>query len=221
MCDDLAVSAPFSIDLWSDVVCPFCYLGSRQLAGALELFEHREDVIVRHHAFELDAKSPPSFDRALDELIAEKYAMPLERARELHHRLEGQAQELGMTWSLAKAQPSNTFDAHRLMALAASQGLADEMNERLFRGYFCEGTRLSDREQLNELAKEVGVLDAAFLWDTEAFARDVRRDEASAQELGITGVPAFLIDNKFMILGAQGVEHVLGVLRRAWARRAL
>jgi predicted DsbA family dithiol-disulfide isomerase len=220
MCNDLTVSAPFSIDLWSDVVCPFCYLGSRQLAGALELFEHREDVVLRHHAFELDPKSPPSFDQTLAQLVAEKYAMPVERALELHHRLEGQAEELGMTWSLTQAQPSNTFDAHRLIALAASQGRAEEMSERLFRGYFCEGARLSDHEQLNALAKEVGVLDAALLWETEAFARDVRHDEESAQELGITSVPAFLIDNKFMILGAQGVDHVLDVLRRAWARRA-
>lgn len=220
MCDDLAVAAPFSIDIWSDVVCPFCYLGSRQLVLALELFEHRGDVVLRHHAFELDPKSPASLDRPLDELVAEKYAIPIERARELHHRLESQAEELGMSWSFARAKPANTFDAHRLIALAASQGLSDEMSERLFRGYFCEGLTLSDHAQLNELAREVGVLDAALLWDTEAFARDVRSDEASAQELGITGVPALLIDNKFMVVGAQGVDHVLDVLRRAWARRA-
>jgi protein disulfide-isomerase len=219
MCNDLAMSASFSIDLWSDVVCPFCYLGSSQLTGALELFEHRDDVVLRHHAFELDPTSPASFDQPLDELVAKKYSMPVERARELHHRLERQAHELGMTWSLARARPSNTFDAHRLIALATSQGLEDEMSQRLFRGYFCEGTLLSDHEQLNALAKEVGVLDAALLWDTDAFAPDVRRDEAAAQELGVTGVPALLIDKKFMILGAQGVEHVLGVLRRAWARR--
>jgi predicted DsbA family dithiol-disulfide isomerase len=216
----LAVATPFSIDLWSDVVCPFCYLGSRQLTRALELFEHRDNVVVRHHAFELDPKSPASFERPLDELVAEKYAMPLERARELHRRLESQAEELGMTWSLAQAKPTNTFDAHRLMALAINQGLGDEMSERLFRAYFCEGLYVSDHEQLNTLAREVGVTDASLLWDTEAFARDVRGDEASAQELGITGVPALLVDNKFMILGAQGVNHVLDVLRRAWARRA-
>jgi protein disulfide-isomerase len=220
MCDDLAVSAPFSIDLWSDVVCPFCYLGSRQLTDALELFDQRDDVVLRHHAFELDPNSPASFDRTLDELVASKYSMPLERALELHRRLESQAEELGMTWSMATAKPSNTFDAHRLIALAASQGLENEMSQRLFSSYFSEGALLSDHDQLNTLANEVGVLDAPLLWETEAFARDVRRDEASAQELGITGVPALLVDNKFMILGAQGVEHIVDVLRRAWARRA-
>jgi predicted DsbA family dithiol-disulfide isomerase len=221
MCDDLAVVTPFSIDLWSDVICPYCYLGSRQLTRALELFEHRDEVVLRHHAFELNPKSPIAFERSLDELVAEKYSMPVERARELHRRLESQAADMGMTWSLAQAQPTNTFDAHRLIALAAHQGLDDDMSERLFRGYFCEGLCLSDHEQLTTLAEEVGVLDAPLLWSTDAFARDVRGDEASAQELGITGVPAMLIDNKFMIIGAQGVEHVLDVLCRAWARRAV
>lgn len=202
-------------------MCPFCYLGARQLTGALNRFEHREDVVLRHHAFELDPNSPASFDQPLDELVATKYSMPIERARELHRRLESQAEELGMTWSLAQAKPTNTFDAHRLIALSSHQGLGDEMSQRLFQGYFCEGRRLSDHDQLNALASEVGVLDAALLWDTDAFARDVRGDEASAQELGITGVPAILIDNKFMILGAQGADHILEVLRRAWARRAV
>ncbi len=214
------MATPFSIDLWSDVVCPFCYLGSRQLTGALDRFEHRDEIALRHHAFELDPNSPASFERPLDELVAAKYSMPIERARDLHRRLESQAEELGMTWSLADAKPTNTFDAHRLIALASHQGLGDEMNERLFRGYFCEGRCLSDHEQLNAMASEVGVFDAALLWDTEAFARDVRQDEASAQELGISGVPAILIDSKFMVLGAQGVDHILDVLRRAWARRA-
>ncbi|HEY5103699.1 MAG TPA: DsbA family oxidoreductase [Acidimicrobiales bacterium] len=210
----------FSIDVWSDVVCPFCYLGTRQLEQALEQFEHRDEVMVSHHAFELDPHTPLGLDQTLEELVATKYDMPVERARELHHRLEAQAQELGVTMAFDTARPTNTFDAHRLIALSTTQGLSEPMSQRLFRAYFSEGLLISDHEQLNKLAGEVGVADAPALWMSDAFTSEVRADETSAMELGITGVPAFLVDSKFMVLGAQGSEQILDVLRRAWERRA-
>jgi predicted DsbA family dithiol-disulfide isomerase len=209
-----------TIDIWSDVVCPFCYLGSRQLSIALEAFEHRDEVGVVLHAFELDPHSPVSLDLPLDELVAKKYDLPVEKARELHHRLEAQAHDLGMTWSLASAKPTNTFDAHRLIALSTSKGLGEAMSRRLFKAYFSEGLFLGDRLQLDELARDVGVTDSPTLWAGDDYSNEVRADEARAEELSITGVPAFLIDNKFMVLGAQGAEQIVDVLRRAWARRA-
>lgn len=210
----------FSIDVWSDVVCPFCYLGARQLEQALEQFEHRDEAAVSYHAFELDPNTPLGLDQTLEELVAKKYDMPVERARELHHRLEAQAQELGVTMAFDTARPTNTFDAHRLIALSATQGLSGPMSQRLFKAYFSEGLLISDHDQLNELASEVGVVDAPTLWMNDVFANEVRADENAAMELGITGVPALLIDSKFMVLGAQGSEQILDVLRRAWARRA-
>lgn len=220
LCNDLAVTETLSIDIWSDVVCPFCYLGSRQLILALELFEHRDDVVLNHHAFELDPRTPKNLEGSLTQLVAEKYQIPVERAEALHRRLEAQAHELGMTWSFATARPTNTLDAHRLVALATTQGLGDEMTQRLFAAYFSEGRLISDHEQLSRLAEEVGVTDASSLWATDAFTLNVRADEAAAQELGITGVPAVLVNSKFMVLGAQGVEKLVDVLRRAWERRA-
>jgi predicted DsbA family dithiol-disulfide isomerase len=214
------VAERFSIDIWSDVICPFCYLGSRQLTLALETFEHRDDVVVNHHAFELDPHTPRDLATSLAQLVADKYALPVEQAESLHQRLESQAHELGMTWSMATARPTNTFDAHRLIALATTQGLGDEMNERLFSAYFCESLLVSDHDCLSALASDVGVTDASSLWATDAFAGDVRADESAAQELGVTGVPAILIDTKFMVLGAQGVDKIADVLRRAWERRA-
>src|SRR5665213_2188735 len=115
----------FSVEVWSDVICPFCYLGSRQLDLAIERFEHADDVVVTPHAFELDPNTPLGFSQTLEELVATKYAMPVEKARELHHRLEAQAQELDITLSFASAKPTNTFDAHRLIALSATQGLSE------------------------------------------------------------------------------------------------
>lgn len=220
LCDDLGVSANFVIDVWSDVVCPFCYLGARQLRDALEGFEHREHVTIMHRAFELDPYAKLSYDRPLVDLVAAKYAMPVAQVHTMHERLERSAQALGMTWRLDIARPTNTFDAHRVIALATTQGLGGEASERLFRAYFCEGELVSDRERLSELAGEVGVRDADTLWTNDSFTDVVHADEQTAQGLGIAGVPSFLVDEKFITSGAQGTEQILDVLQRAWARRA-
>lgn len=208
------------IDEWSDVVCPFCYLGSRQLTEALDRFEHHDDVVLVHHAFELDPHSPLTYELPLDELVARKYDLPVERARDLHRRLEAQAAHFGLEWHFENARPTNTFDAHRLIALAATQELAFAMSQRLYAAYFSEGRLVSDHDELCALATEVGVADAGLLWATDAFANDVRADEMSAARLGINGVPAFLVDNTFMVMGAQGTEAILDVLGRARARRS-
>ncbi len=207
------------IDVWSDVVCPFCYLGSRQLNAALEQFEHRDEVVVRHRAFELDPGKPAVVGRPLEELVAEKYQISAERSHELHRQLEEQASTYGLTWSFADAKATNSFDAHRLIALGSLQGRGEAMSQRLFAAYFSDGLLISDRDVLNVLADEAGVEGAADLWTSEAFSDDVRADEAEAAELGISGVPAMLMDHKFMVLGAQGTDKIADVLRRAWQRQ--
>ena len=214
------MSETFTIDVWSDVVCPFCYLGTRQLAEALTHFEHRDRVELRHRAFELDPRAKPHYDASLEELVAQKYSMPVSSVQTMHARMQEEARQLGMEWSLDRAQPTNTFDAHRVIALASTQSLGTEMSERLFRAYFCEGERISDRVRLGELARDTGVTGVDGLWDSDVFAEDVRSDESAAQELGITGVPCLLLDGKFMVVGAQGAHQILDVLRRAWSRRA-
>ena len=218
MCHHDVVAEPLIVDLWSDVVCPFCYLGSRQLDLALARFEHRDAVTVVHHAFELDPNASPS-ELSLDELLAAKYSMPLDRSRELHDRLSQQAAAMGLTWALDRARPTNTFDAHRLTALAASQGLGRPMAIRLHAAYFSEGLLVSDQSTLDQLATEVGVVGAASLWAGNEFADAVRTDERVAQEIGINGVPAFVIDRAFLVSGAQGEDAILDALNRAWASR--
>jgi predicted DsbA family dithiol-disulfide isomerase len=214
------VSENFVVDVWSDVVCPFCYLGTRQLADALVHFEHRDDVVIRQRAFELDRNTPLHLERSLAELVAQKYSMPVERVHDMHARMEGEARELGMEWSFDTALPTNSFDAHRVIALGSSQGLGSETAERLFRAYFSEGDLISDRERLSALALDVGVQGADALWSSVDFIEEVRADENAAEELGITGVPCLLLDEKFMVVGARGSHEILDVLRRAWARRA-
>ena len=154
------MNEPLVIDIWSDVVCPFCYLGARQLEVALDRFEHRDDVVLRQRAFELDPRAPVDYSLSLPELLAKKYSMPVERARALNERLENDASALGMSWSMKDARPTNTFDAHRVIALSATQDLDRPMSERLFRAYFSEGQLVSDRDVLTALAKEVGVVGA-------------------------------------------------------------
>jgi predicted DsbA family dithiol-disulfide isomerase len=214
------MSESFVIDIWSDVVCPFCYLGTRQLAEALSHFEHRDSVELRHRAFELDPGAKLHYDASLEELVARKYSMPVSSVQTMHTRMQGEARQLGMEWSLDRAQPTNTFDAHRVIALASTQGLGSDVSERLFRAYFCEGELISDHARLSELAGGVGVAGVDALWGSDAYADSVRSDEAAAQELGISGVPCLLLDGKFMVVGAQGAHQILDVLRRAWSRRA-
>jgi protein disulfide-isomerase len=125
-----------------------------------------------------------------------------------------------MTWSLKNARPTNTFDAHRLIALASTQSLDATLSELLFHAYFSEGRLLSERDTLREIAQSAGLSDIDSAWSDDAYAQVVRSDENMALELGITGVPSLLVDEKFMIVGAQGSEHILDVLNRAWARRA-
>lgn len=210
------MSQSLVIDVWSDVVCPFCYLGTKQLAIALEGFEHRDDVVVRQRAFELDPGAASDCGLTLDELLAAKYGMPIERARSINQKMQKDAAALGMSWSMDRARPSNTFDAHRLIALASTQGLEGPMSQRLFLAYFSDGQLLSDRATLRVLAEDVGVSGADELWRGDEFATHVRADEAQAHELGITGVPTFLLDEKFMVVGAQGPTKILDVLTRAW-----
>ncbi len=210
------------VDVWSDVVCPFCYLGLRQLHDALAAFEHADHVVVRHHAFELDPTAPRAYDGTLDEMLAAKYHLSLERAAGLNQRVADSASELGMEWSLSRARPANTFDAHRVVALAAAHGRQAEMLERLFRAYFSEGLLISDRDTLSSLAEQVGVPGAGpMLAHDTTYAEAVRHDEDLAARIGITGVPAFIFDGRRHLGGAQGADALREVLDATWSDLAL
>ena len=200
-------------------MCPFCYLGKKQIERAIETFEHRDAVVVAYHAFELHPNAPASYGLTLDELVARKYSVDVVQAHTMHERLEADAARLDMRWRLEIARPGNTFDAHRLIAYAATQALAPDVVDRLFRAYFCEGQLVSDRETLHSVAREAGLQGADEILDSDAFADEVRADEADAAELGFAGVPAFLVDRRFVVSGAQPVEVMANVLDRAWARR--
>ena len=208
---------PLVVDVWSDVVCPFCYLGYRQLHDALARFEHGEHVVVRHHAFELDPQAPLADGTPLNEMLAAKYSIPVTQAAAMNQRVHDSAAELGMAWSLDRAQPTNTLDAHRVIALAAHQGRQEAMLERLFHAYFSEGLLVSDHDTLIRLAHATGVSDAADMLSSDRGVDVVRRDEQMAARMGITGVPALVFDGRIHVSGARGTDAMYHALSTAWS----
>jgi predicted DsbA family dithiol-disulfide isomerase len=209
---------PLTVEIWSDVVCPWCYIGKRRFEAALEAFEHRDEVTVMWRSFELDPAAPTSVEGTATERLAAKYGMSLERAEGLHKEMTERAAAEGLDFRFDLARGGNTFDAHRLIHLAATYGHQAAAKERLMRAYFTEGAAISDPETLIGLMAEVGV-DADEARDvlvTDRFAEDVREDEQLAAQLGIQGVPFFVIDRRFGVSGAQPPEALVQALERAW-----
>ncbi|MEX2541218.1 MAG: DsbA family oxidoreductase [Trueperaceae bacterium] len=208
------------IEIWSDVVCPWCYIGKRRLESALSEFEHAESVQIVWRSFELDPYAPgESGQQPVDEMLAGKYGVSLERAREMNAQVTELAEAEGVEFRLDVAKRANTFDAHRLIHLAAENGLQQQAKERLLAAYFSEGKPIGERETLTELAAEIGIdrERAAAALAGDEFADEVRADERRAQELGANGVPFFVFDQRYGISGAQSPDVFLQVLERTWS----
>ncbi|MGX6450029.1 DsbA family oxidoreductase [Patulibacter sp. S7RM1-6] len=209
------------LEIWSDVACPFCYIGKRQLEAALGRFEHRDEVQVRWRSFQLDPTTPKVVEGTIDEVLAEKYGNTVAEAHEMNARVVGMARTVGLEYDFDALKPSNTYDAHRVIQLARERGVQDAVKERLLRGYFVEGERLSDHATLARLAGDAG-LDAAEVERVLAdgtYAEEVDVDLGLARELGLTGVPSFVLDRRYLVTGAQPAEALLAALDEAWAAR--
>jgi predicted DsbA family dithiol-disulfide isomerase len=207
------------VEIWSDVVCPWCYVGKRQFEEALGRFSHADQVSVSWRSFELDPTSPREVGMSMDRILERKYGMTAEQARAANQQMTSLASSVGLEYHLDQVRAGNTFDAHRLIHLAATHGLGGAMKERLLAAYFTEGRSIGDHASLASLASEVGLdpEEVDEMLAGEAFAADVRADEARASALGATGVPFFVIDETYGVAGAQGADVLLGVLERAWA----
>lgn len=208
------------VEIWSDVACPWCYIGKRRFEAALSQFEHGDEVQVTWRSFELDGEAPHERTGDRAEHLAKKYGMTVAQAREAEQRLTDAAAGEGLGFRFDTARSGNTFDAHRLVHLAEEQDLQDAMKERLLQAYFTEGELMSDHDTLVRLALEVGV-DEQLARETLAsdrFAREVRDDERTAGELGISAVPTFVVDRKLGTSGAQPPEALLELLREGWAK---
>jgi predicted DsbA family dithiol-disulfide isomerase len=207
------------IEIWSDVVCPWCYIGKRRLERALARFEHAVDT--RWRSFELDPHAPPVRSGDYATRLARKYGTTMERARAAIDRMTATGAAEGLTLRFDVAQPGNTFDAHRLLQLAGARGLQGALEERLFRATFSEGEAIGDPTTLARLAIDAGLdpSDVRSVLESDRYGAEVRGDEREAREREITGVPFFLLDERYPVPGAQDPDLLLRVLQRAWERR--
>ena len=207
------------VEIWSDVICPWCYIGKRRFEMALAKFAQRESVRVIWRSFELDPKSPPQYPDTLVEMLARKYGVSPQQAAAMNANVTALAREIGLEYHLDKARPGNTFDAHRLLHFAASRQLGDRATERIMHAYFCEGLAVGDRAALARLAPGFGIAEseALAMLESDAYSDKVRADETRAVKFGITGVPFFVFNEKTGISGAQPVEVFAEALQQAWA----
>jgi predicted DsbA family dithiol-disulfide isomerase len=210
------------VEIWSDIACPWCYVGKRRFESALAQFEHRDEVRVTWRSFELDPQAPREREGDRAERLAEKYGMSVERAREMEQHMTDVAAAEGVEFRFDIARAGSTFDAHRIIHLAEENGLQDEMKERLLRAYFTDGELIGDHRTLARLAAEVGLSqdDARETLAGERYAEQVRDDERTASRLGISAVPTFVVDRALGASGAHPPDALLDLLRQGWAARA-
>ncbi len=206
------------IEVFSDVVCPWCYIGKRRLEEALSTFPHADEVQVTDRSFQLDPTSPPTSELTLSEMLAQSYGTSLQQAQQMNDRVSGLAATVGLDFQLEKARPANTFLAHRLLHFAATKDFGNELTERLMRAYFTEGVPIGDRDSLLALAVEVGLDqgESAAVLDGDAFTDEVRADISLAQAFGASGVPFFVFDRTYAISGAQETGVFTEVLETCW-----
>jgi len=204
------------IEIWSDVICPWCYIGKRRFEKALMQFGQRENINVIWRSFELDPHSPPQYADTLEEMLARKYGVSRQEAAAMNMRVTAVAKEIGLEYRLTNARPGNTFDAHRLLHFAAAQQLGDRATERIMHAYFSESLPVGERAALARLAPEFGIAEseALVILESDDYSDAVRADESRAAEFGITGVPFFVFDEKSGISGAQPVEVFVEALQQ-------
>lgn len=207
------------IEIWSDVMCPFCYIGKRRFENALARFPHKDAVQVEWKSFQLDPSIQSQPGKNINQYLAERKGWSLEQARQLNRQVTETAASVGLHYDFDKAVVANSFDAHRFAHLAAGQGLGDAAEEALFKAYFTEGRDVSDHNILAQLGLEIGLdpVQVKQALDGDAYASDVRQDIAEAESLGARGVPFFVLDRKYAVSGAQSEETFTQALQQAFA----
>ena len=206
-----------NVEIWSDIACPWCYVGKRRFEAALESYEHRDEVTVTWRSFELDPAAPHESPENGATHLSRKYGPSVEQARAMEENMARTAAGDGLEFRFDRLRLGNTFDGHRITHLAAAHGLQDAMEERLMRAYLTEGELIADHAVLERLALEVGlpVDEVRDVLSTDRYADAVRADEATASSLGIGAVPFFVVDRQIAASGAQPPEVLAELLRRA------
>ena len=211
------------VEIWSDVACPWCYIGKARFEQGLAAFEHKDQVEVVFRSFELDPRRAKGDAGPVIPMLAKKYGLSLEQARQAEARVAANAADAGLEYLAEGRDHGNTFDIHRVLHFAKTRGKQDELLDLAYKANFAEERSIFDDERLVELAVAAGLDEAevrGILADETAFATEVRADEQEAAMLGATGVPFFVLDRKFGVSGGQPAEVFTQALEQAWAARS-
>jgi len=209
------------VEIWSDIACPFCYLGKRKFENALNRFENREEVEVIWHSFQLDPAVSFEVDRTMIQYLVDYKGYDPEDVKEMTAGIVASSVKEGLVMNFDKVKPANTLDAHRLLQLALQNGLQDEAEERLFKAYFTEGENIQDGSTLTRLGEEIGLQrdQLTKLLESDQYLDEVKHDFHEARQIGVRGVPFFLIDTKYTVSGAQDSNYFLKALTQAWSEK--
>ncbi|TRZ54909.1 MAG: DsbA family oxidoreductase [Streptomycetaceae bacterium] len=209
------------IDVWSDVVCPWCFIGKRRLESALEQFQHRDDVVIRHRAFELQPDMKQTVPTG--QLLAEKYRVSVNEVAEMQANVCAIADSEGLCYDLSATLSGNTFNAHRVLLWSATLGKQDELLEAMYSSYFEKSLPVFSDQDLAAIAQSIGIpaADVITLLASNQFTSEVLADRQLAAQLGATGVPFFVVDMKYGISGAQPLEAFIETLNTAWNEKSL
>lgn len=209
------------IDIWSDVVCPWCFIGKRRLDKALSLFEHRDQVVIRHRAFQLQPDITTTVPTA--EHLAQKYRLSEDKVKEMQANVCAIADGEGLCYNLDATLSGNTFDAHRLLLWSATIGKQDELLEAMYSAYFEKSLPLFSHHDLKVVCAEAGISEdeVRAILNSDSYSQEVIADRDLASQLGATGVPFFVVDMKYGISGAQPLEAFTQTLENAWQEAQL
>lgn len=206
------------VEIWSDLVCPFCYIGKRKFEHALEQFEHSDDIEIQWRSFELQPGLQTDGTKNQYEHLAESKGWTLDYSKKVHDNLTEKAKEVGLDYNFDQSIPANTHDGHRLSHLAKAHNLQDEAEERLFEAHFTDGKDLNDEEILVELGVEIGLPENEVreTLQSDRYANEVEKDKSVARQVGVQGVPFFVFNDKYAVSGAQQKEVFLDILNKAY-----
>ena len=206
------------VQIWSDIMCPFCYIGKRRIEEALQNFEHKEAVEIEWKSYQLDASFIASPEDNMVEHLAEKYRKDNDWAQNMLDNMTQNAKTAGLDFHFEKAVLANSFNAHRLLHLAKKHDLANDLEELLFKAYLTEGKNVNDLDTLNKLGIEVGLdsEEIAQVLNSDTYGAEVKKDQEEANAIGVQGVPFFVLDNKYAISGAQPASAFLETLEKVW-----
>jgi len=206
------------VEIWSDIVCPFCYIGKRKFENALNAFDKKEQVEIVWHSYQLDPDMIPVKGQSVDQYLAAKKGVSLEKGKEMNDYMSGIAKEVGLEYNFDKAIISNTMNAHRLLHLAKKKGLQNLVKEKLFAAYYTYGKDVGDTAVLVEIGESAGLNadEIRNMLQSNEYLREVRIDQLRGEQLGVQGVPFFVFNNKYAVSGAQSAEVFTNVLEKVW-----